>query len=101
MTTNIIAESDSANVSIATKRQNIISKFARVQNDTGSPEVQIALLTDRITCLTKHFEKHRGDKHSMRGMARMISLRKRLLKYLRVESVDRYKSILAELNLRK
>ena len=84
-----------------TKRSEIVAKFRRGDNDTGSPEVQIALLTDRIKHLTEHFGKHKKDEHSRRGMLRMISRRKRLLKYLQAEDVGRYRETISALGLRK
>jgi small subunit ribosomal protein S15 len=81
--------------------QDVISKFQRNSQDTGSPEVQIALLTKRLTTLTKHFGSNPKDHHSKRGMLNMISQRKRMLQYLRNEDVARYRSTIAALGLRK
>lgn len=83
------------------EKQKIIKKHQTHGTDTGSPEVQIAVLTERLQILAKHFEKHREDKHSRRGMLKMISQRKRLLQYLRNENIDRYRSTLNSLGLRK
>ncbi len=82
-------------------KSEIIEKFRQKENDVGSPEVQIALITDRIGSLTNHFAKHGKDHHSRLGMLKLISRRKSLLKYLRQESVDRYKATLGALGLRK
>lgn len=82
-------------------KSEIIEKFRQGAEDTGSPEVQIALLTNRIEALTGHFGKHHKDHHSRLGMLKLISRRKNLLKYLRRESTDRYKSTLGALGLRK
>lgn len=82
-------------------KSEIIESFRLGEKDVGSPEVQIALLTDRISSLTNHFVKHGKDHHSRLGMLKLISRRKNLLKYLRRESVDRYKSTLSALGLRK
>ena len=79
----------------------IIKKFRRNETDTGSPEVQIALLTNRLAVLSKHFESNKQDKHSMRGLLSVVSKRKRLLQYLMREDVNRYRSVISELNLRK
>jgi small subunit ribosomal protein S15 len=79
----------------------IIAKHRIHDTDVGSPEVQIALLTSRIENLARHFEKHREDKHSKRGMMAMISRRKSLLQYLKEENVERYRATLAALGLRK
>ncbi|HEX9284389.1 MAG TPA: 30S ribosomal protein S15 [Nitrospirales bacterium] len=69
--------------------------------DTGSPEVQIAILTNRITYLTEHFRGHKNDHHSRRGLLMMVSRRRRLLDYLRRHDEERYKSIIARLNIRR
>ena len=82
-------------------KAEIIQKFARKQSDTGSPEVHIALLTRRIESMTAHFSKFPKDLHSRRGMMRMIAHRKNLLAYLRREDVERYRSTLGALGLRK
>lgn len=83
------------------QKGDVIEKFRTHTTDTGSPEVQIALLTTRLAVLTQHFEKHREDKHSRRGMFRLISQRKRLLEYLKREDVERYRATLQALGLRK
>lgn len=83
------------------QRAEKISKFQINPKDTGSPEVQVALLTGRLEELTRHFEKHPQDLHSQRGMMKMISKRKRLLQYLKDENIERYRNTVAALGLRK
>ncbi len=78
----------------------IITEFATHEGDTGSPEVQIAVLTRRINELTEHFRTHKHDHHSRRGLLAMVGRRKRLLTYLQREDVNRYRAIIARLNLR-
>ncbi len=93
---------EAANVALADRsRSEVIAAFARQEGDVGSPEVQIALLTKRIQELTLHFKANKHDQHSMRGMLRMISRRKKLLAYLRANHIDRYRAVLAALGLRK
>jgi len=92
--------SNSFNLS-ALSKEEVVSKFARAKGDTGSPEVQVALLTQRLETMSKHFGGHPKDRHSQYGMMQMISRRKRLLGYLRTEDVTRYRSTLAALGLRK
>jgi small subunit ribosomal protein S15 len=82
-------------------KQQIVEKFRLHPEDVGSPEVQIALLTDRIKNLTTHFETNKEDKHSKHGMMKLISRRKALLSYLKNENIERYRSTLAALGLRK
>jgi small subunit ribosomal protein S15 len=84
----------------STKRQ-IIEKFKLHEKDTGSPEVQIAILTERIKNLTEHFKVHKKDHHSRRGLLILVGKRRRLLDYLKRKNVERYKQIIAELKLRK
>jgi len=84
----------------STKRQ-IIEKFKLHEKDTGSPEVQIAILTERIKNLTEHFKTHKKDHHSRRGLLILVGKRRRLLDYLKRKNVERYKQIIAELKLRK
>ena len=79
----------------------IIEKFRRGDRDTGSAEVQVALLTEQITILTKHLKTHAKDNHSRRGLLKMVSKRRKLLDYLREESVRRYNSIIKSLGLKK
>jgi len=78
----------------------IITEFATHEGDTGSPEVQIAVLTRRINELTEHFRAHKHDHHSRRGLLAMVGRRKRLMTYLQREDVNRYRAIIARLNLR-
>ena len=81
--------------------ESIINTHKTHENDTGSPEVQIALLSERITLLTEHFQTHKKDHHSRRGLLKLVGQRRRLLDYLKRESVERYRKIIAALNLRK
>ena len=83
------------------RKAEIIGKFTRAEGDTGSPEVQIALLSRRITHLTEHFRTHRKDFHSRRGLLKLVGRRRRLLDYLKSRDVDRYRNVIAELNIRK
>jgi small subunit ribosomal protein S15 len=83
------------------QKTDIISDNARGDADTGSPEVQIALLTQRISELTEHLKTHKHDHHSRRGLLRMVGRRKRLLAYLQREDVDRYRAIIGKLGLRR
>ncbi|GAA0840972.1 MAG: 30S ribosomal protein S15 [Cupriavidus sp.] len=82
-------------------KSEIIQKFARGANDTGSPEVQVALLTTRINELTPHFKANMKDHHSRRGLLRMVSRRRRLLDYLKASDADRYRALIEALGLRK
>lgn len=83
------------------EKQAIIKEFAVHEGDTGSPEVQIAILTRRINELTEHFKVHKHDFHSYRGLMKMVGRRKNLLAYLKDEDYDRYKTLIARLGLRK
>ena len=83
------------------KKADLIGKYRTYESDTGSPEVQIALLTERITYLTEHFKTHVKDHHSRRGLLRMVSKRRRLLDYLKKSSLERYRKLVGALNLRK
>jgi small subunit ribosomal protein S15 len=85
----------------ADKKLEVVSKFRTHEHDTGSPEVQIALLTERIGYLTEHFKTHIKDHHSRRGLLRLVSKRRRLLDYLKRTSLDRYRKVVGALNLRK
>ncbi len=78
-----------------------IAKHARTENDTGSPEVQIALLTDRINHLTDHLKTHKKDHHSRRGLLMLVGRRRRLLDYLSGIDIERYRALIAELGLRR
>ena len=82
-------------------KKEIIAKFATHEGDTGSPEVQIALLSDRITYLTDHFKAHAKDNHSRRGLLKMVGQRRSLLKYLQNKDITRYRALIKELGLRK
>ena len=85
----------------AEKRQELIKKFATVEGDTGSPEVQVAILTHRIANLTEHFKTAHKDHHSRRGLLRMVATRRKLLDYLKGKSDDRYQVLIKELKIRK
>ncbi len=82
-------------------KQEIMQKYAVHEGDTGSPEVQIAVLTARITYLTEHLREHKKDHHSRRGLLKMVGHRRRLLSYLYKKDIERYRAILSKLNLRK
>ncbi|XEQ92815.1 30S ribosomal protein S15 [Sporomusa carbonis] len=82
-------------------KQKLIEKYRVHANDTGSPEVQIAILTERINYLTEHLREHKKDHHSRRGLLKMVGQRRGLLNYLRENDIERYRSILEKLNLRK
>jgi len=84
-----------------TEKLKIIKKFAQAKNDTGSPEVQVALLTEKIKKLTNHLQGNKGDVHSRRGLLSVISKRRRLLAYLTKKDADRYKKVISELGLSK
>jgi small subunit ribosomal protein S15 len=86
-----------------TKQQKteLITSYATHQGDTGSPEVQIALLSNRITYLTEHFKSHAKDHHSRRGLLKLVGRRRRLLDYLKKTDVERYRSIIDKLGIRK
>lgn len=82
-------------------KQNIIEKFKVHENDTGSPEVQIAILTERINQLNEHLKVHKKDHHSRRGLLMMVGQRRGLLNYIKDKNIDRYREIIEKLNLRK
>ena len=82
-------------------KQEIIAKYGRTPNDTGSPEVQIALLTARIDLLTEHLKEHKKDHHSRRGLLKMVGQRRGLLAYLKKVDIERYRSLIERLGLRK
>lgn len=82
-------------------KEEILSKYKTHEGDTGSPEVQVALLTRRILDLTEHFKTHKKDNHSRRGLLKMVSYRRRLLNYLKQTDIERYHSIVNRLGLRK
>jgi small subunit ribosomal protein S15 len=83
------------------RKAEIIAQFKRDENDTGSPEVQIALLTERINGLQPHFADHKHDHHSRRGLLKLVGQRRRLLAYLRAKNVERYQELIKALGLRK
>jgi small subunit ribosomal protein S15 len=83
------------------KKQEIINSFKKHDSDTGSPEVQIAILTERITYLTEHFKIHKKDHHSRRGLLKLVGQRRRLLDYLKGKEVDRYKKVIERLGIRR
>ncbi|CAN1485829.1 RpsO Ribosomal protein S15P/S13E [Methylophilaceae bacterium] len=85
----------------AAERAKIVSEFQQAKNDTGSPEVQVALLTSRITYLTEHFKSNKKDHHSRRGLLALVSQRRKLLDYLKRESAERYQTLIARLGIRK
>jgi small subunit ribosomal protein S15 len=85
----------------STRKQDVIGKFKQHDGDTGSPEVQIALLTERITHLTEHFKTHAKDHHSRRGLLKLVGQRRRLLDYLKSKNVERYRKLIDTLGIRK
>ena len=87
-------------LTIEAKRE-IIQKHGKSENDTGSPEVQIALLSARISHLTEHLREHQHDHHSRRGLLMLVGQRRRLLNYLQRKDLDRYRALIAELGLRR
>ena len=82
-------------------KQDIVKKHQQSEGDTGSPEIQVALLTARINDLQGHFATHKKDNHSKRGLLRLVSQRRQLLDYLHSKDIERYRSIIKKLNLRK
>jgi small subunit ribosomal protein S15 len=83
------------------QKQDLIGKFGREAGDTGSAEVQVALLTERINHLTEHLRTHRKDHHSRRGLLMMVGKRRRLLRYLESADLERYRKVVADLGLRR
>lgn len=83
------------------QKQDIIRKYGKSEKDSGTPEVQIAILTERINELTKHLESNKFDHHSRRGLLLMVGKRRRLLDYLAKKNIERYRKIIQELNIRK
>lgn len=83
------------------KKQEVLAKYRRNEKDVGSPEVQVALLTERINYLTDHFKTHPKDHNSRRGLLKMVGKRKRLLDYLRETDFERYQQVVRELGIRK
>ena len=89
-------------MSITTARKaELIKKFAQNDSDTGSPEVQVAILSERIANLTEHFKGHKKDNHSRRGLLKMVSQRRRLLDYVKRNDQERYQKLIQELGLRR
>ena len=85
----------------AVRKAELIKSYAQIEGDTGSPEVQVAILTERITNLTEHFKGHAKDHHSRRGLLKMVGQRRRLLNYLQARDLERYRALVKELELRK
>jgi small subunit ribosomal protein S15 len=83
------------------KKRQIIDEYKQHETDTGSPEVQVAMLTERINYLTEHLKEHKKDHHSRRGLLKMVGQRRSLLNYLKDRDVDRYRTIVEKLGLRK
>ena len=89
-------------MAISKERKNeIIKDYARHEGDTGSPEVQVAILTSRITYLTEHLKEHKKDHHSRRGLLKLVGQRRNMLDYLRRKDIERYRSLIERLGLRK
>ena len=86
---------------LKSEKQAIMNDYARFEGDTGSPEVQIAVLTERINRLTEHFKEHKHDYHSQRGLMKMVGRRRNLLAYLKKKDLERYKTLIDRLGLRK
>ena len=86
---------------VVESKDTIIREYASHEGDTGSPEVQVAVLTSRIRRLTEHLREHKHDFHSRRGLLKMVGRRRRLLKYLRKKDVERYRSLIGRLGLRR
>ena len=82
-------------------KKNLIKDYATKDGDTGSPEVQVAILTTRIVNLTEHFKTHKKDNHSRRGLLKMVSLRRKLLDYVRAKDENRYKELIKRLEIRR
>ena len=83
------------------RKAEIIKEYGRTPNDTGSPEVQVALLTERINVLTEHLKENKKDHHSRRGLLKMVGQRRGLLNYLMAKDIERYRAIIAKLGIRK
>ena len=83
------------------EKQRLIKEFATKEGDTGSPEVQVAILTSRIATLTEHFKTHKKDNHSRRGLLMMVAQRRKLLDYTRAQSEERYKSLIQRCGIRR
>jgi len=85
----------------AVRKAELIKKFARTEGDTGSPEVQVAILSERITNLTDHFKTNKKDNHSRRGLLTMVATRRKLLDYVKRKDVGRYEELIKELGIRR
>jgi small subunit ribosomal protein S15 len=85
---------------VAEKKNEIVKEYATKQGDTGSPEVQVAILTERIRNLTDHFKTHKKDNHSRRGLLMMVNQRRKLLSYVKKKDVERYEALIKRLGLR-
>ena len=85
----------------AESKSKVVSEFKRTENDTGSPEVQVALLTSRVVHLTEHFKTHKHDHHSRRGLLRLVNQRRSLLDYLKKKDIQRYRDLIERLGLRR
>ena len=85
----------------AVRKAELIKSYAQAEGDTGSPEVQVAILSERISNLTEHFKGHAKDHHSRRGLLMLVGQRRRLLDYLKAKSVDRYRVVIQSLGIRK
>ena len=85
----------------ADRKKELISEYATNPEDTGSPEVQVAILTERIVNLTDHFKSHKKDNHSRRGLLKMVSQRRRLLDYVKAKDEERYQSLIKRLGIRR
>lgn len=85
----------------AEAKRKIVDEYKRSESDTGSPEVQVALLTERIRHLTDHFKTHKADHHSRRGLLRLVNQRRSLLDYLRKKDIERYRDLIGRLGLRR
>ena len=96
-----ITEKENRIMLTAEKKQEIIKEYALKEGDTGSPEVQVAILTYRINDLNEHLKEHHKDFHSRRGLLKMVGQRRNLLKYLKETDIERYRSLIARLGLRK
>ena len=83
------------------EKARLIKEFGTKEGDTGSPEVQVAILTSRITTLTEHFKSHKKDNHSRRGLLKMVAQRRKLLDYVKGKDVERYKTIITRLGIRR
>ncbi len=89
-------------MSITTERKKeVMSEFAKNESDTGSPDVQVAVLSERISNLTEHFKNHKKDNHSRRGLIKMVSLRRKLLDYIKANDETRYNALITKLGLRR